>query len=194
MSENQEIEKKADTESSYAGFRREDEHSGDWLERVLFKPATRLDIEPVKEKLNTIVSEKERSKAELFAVYLELNAWASSRPPAEQKRTFDAIGSQMRVVQEEHQRQGKSVYLEALNSELPPPSYTDRLRQHLLRFAEMVGGALSLLGSASQIFAAETEGAAITAEESISQVHVQAGVSSSPPQPRVLVPDSDVDA
>lgn len=54
----------------------------------------------------------------------------------------------------------------------------------------MISGALSLLSSASQIFGVDAEGAVITAEDSISQA--QGLPTSTPPQPRVLVADSEV--
>jgi len=43
--------------------RREDEHSGDWLQRVLFQPLESFDVQNIKSKLLEIEERRNKSKA-----------------------------------------------------------------------------------------------------------------------------------
>jgi hypothetical protein len=47
----------------FALDRREDEPSGNWLQRVLFQPLEGFDVQSIKEKLVTIGEQRDRSKA-----------------------------------------------------------------------------------------------------------------------------------
>jgi len=52
-----------DVQSRFALDRREDEPSGNWLQRVLFQPLEGFDVQNIKDKLVTIGEQKGRSKA-----------------------------------------------------------------------------------------------------------------------------------
>lgn len=53
----------ADVQSRFALDRREDEPSGNWLQRVLFQPLEGFDVQSIKETLVTIGEQRNRSKA-----------------------------------------------------------------------------------------------------------------------------------
>lgn len=63
MSGNVQTEKTADVQTGYAGFRRPDEPSGNWLERILFQPVETFDVKPVQEKLAEMEEQRSNSKA-----------------------------------------------------------------------------------------------------------------------------------
>ncbi|PVF93727.1 hypothetical protein CPB86DRAFT_789802 [Serendipita vermifera] len=149
-------------ENMFPGFRKTDEPVPVWLQRVVTTSVTRFDPQIVQDKFNEIDNGRRVAEKHFQKVCLDLHDWATARPTAEHSRALKDLDGKLERAQMESMEQ-------------------ERLRQNLLRFAQMVRDALGLLLSVRKSNMERPEFGRST---------TQNGKGTGQRNPVVLVPDS----